>query len=836
MPDQTLETKFVVDAQSALIEAGKFNTLVAQIKQQLIQLNAQSGMTFKSLAVGMKAAFAQQATAAMNPVAVKQYNAAMTQALQQVTQSAPKATAAIQGTTKALTQSATVASKLGSIFKNAFSFFLGGSIFAMVMRLINGFQELIRVGEEYSMVIYRLGVSINQLQRRGMDITIASEVELIKELSKQYTTFSTKGVIGAVAAVQMLTRNFGFNQEQIRKTIELSMDLALVQGKDVAETAKQLALFYSSGYGEGLQHAGLAVNRMTVLNEAHRMGLKKSYMQLTEVERATAAYNLVTRQSADLHEDAVKIQESLIGKIKEQRSSIENVTNEIALKALPVELAWLKIKLALFEATNKLIRQGELSKEYREANNLNRLQFNRPEGEQEFIDKQLKDEHDQWEKMLSETLNVNPDLNLDLGDDQAAADAVAKLGDLITEAWNDLQAAQADHNLKEQELAQENADKLVDIANDAADERVQAYADYAKDVENIEKDLAQTIADYQLDASRDAVDLDRDYQLAQQDANRKYHEEEIKAERDYQERMRRLREEFLFDLEDALRERDALQVLRLIRRYKLDVEQEKRAGEEAAKERRDNYQQELDDLRRKHEEQERQNQISLQRQIDDAKAASEQKLQDAKDAWIAKSDAIDAKEQENLEKEKSAYIVRQLELDKDLKERQDKILAAFGVEIGTTGTSLDQVAQLFTAYLGSQGVVASVIDEYVAKISEAAIKTDENVQKMIASIQALQAIAAGTGLDLNSFLQGQSAPDISKFASGGSMVATKPTMAIFGEAGPELATFTPLSKMNSNGSGEGGGRGTLEISLAPGLIGEIVDNALGEVAVVMRRK
>ncbi len=53
------------------------------------------------------------------------------------------------------------------------------------------------------------------------------------------------------------------------------MDLALVQGKDVAETAKQLALFYSSGYGEGLQHAGLAVNRLTVANEAHRMGLDK---------------------------------------------------------------------------------------------------------------------------------------------------------------------------------------------------------------------------------------------------------------------------------------------------------------------------------------------------------------------------------------------------------------------------------------------------------------------------------------------------------------------------------------------------------------------------------
>ena len=56
-------------------------------------------------------------------------------------------------------------------------------------------------------------------------------------------------------------------------------------------------------------------------------------------------------------------------------------------------------------------------------------------------------------------------------------------------------------------------------------------------------------------------------------------------------------------------------------------------------------------------------------------------------------------------------------------------------------------------------------------------------------------------------------------------------MAIFGEAGAEMATFTPLGKAGK----KGGGRGTLEISLAPGLIGQIVDNTLGEVAVVMRR-
>ncbi|GAG01435.1 unnamed protein product, partial [marine sediment metagenome] len=38
------------------------------------------------------------------------------------------------------------------------------------------------------------------------------------------------------------------------------------------------------------------------------------------------------------------------------------------------------------------------------------------------------------------------------------------------------------------------------------------------------------------------------------------------------------------------------------------------------------------------------------------------------------------------------------------------------------------------------------------------------------------------------------------FARGGSVVARRPTMALFGEGGPEIAQFTPLSQMNQSAS------------------------------------
>ena len=82
---------------------------------------------------------------------------------------------------------------------------------------------------------------------------------------------------------------------------------------------------------------------------------------------------------------------------------------------------------------------------------------------------------------------------------------------------------------------------------------------------------------------------------------------------------------------------------------------------------------------------------------------------------------------------------------------------------------------------------------------------------------------------------------IAGYAEGGSVIATHPTAAIFGEAGPEMATFIPLNRpgadvnkvtgaMPKSGSG---GKATISINLGAGLVGQIVDNAMGEVATVL---
>lgn len=57
------------------------------------------------------------------------------------------------------------------------------------------------------------------------------------------------------------------------------------------------------------------------------------------------------------------------------------------------------------------------------------------------------------------------------------------------------------------------------------------------------------------------------------------------------------------------------------------------------------------------------------------------------------------------------------------------------------------------------------------------------------------------------------------FASGGSVVVDKPTMFLAGEAGPEMATFTPLGSSGGGGGGGGAGSiGAVNINLSVGSI------------------
>ena len=81
------------------------------------------------------------------------------------------------------------------------------------------------------------------------------------------------------------------------------------------------------------------------------------------------------------------------------------------------------------------------------------------------------------------------------------------------------------------------------------------------------------------------------------------------------------------------------------------------------------------------------------------------------------------------------------------------------------------------------------------------------------------------------------------FAEGGTVIARKPTLALFGERGAEAATFTPLGRVGRNegrlfgdsslGSARGESSMSLRVLLDPGLRAEIINQALVDMADVI---
>jgi hypothetical protein len=347
---------------------------------------------------------------------------------------------------------------------------------------------------------------------------------------------------------------------------------------------------------------------------------------------------------------------------------------------------------------------------------------------------------------------------------------------------DDTHDIELNYQRKREDIARDYSEKIADIVRDTAHKREDAERDYGQKVEDINRTANQKI------------------QEAQEDFRKK----EIDREAEYQNKLRELREKFLFDLDDALAARDARQVLRLIRQYNLD----KKNLEERRK-----LQKKEDgiDLQRKIEDIERERLLKLEA----AKREYDEKLEEIK---IGESRALaEAKRwQDRQMADARRHYLRQLQDQRDfLRRKLEDLQKAYAQELS--------MANSFFGQLASVQAGANITNTPTASTSPTAYPN--------------QQAGIGSGLynpyDIRSIYQRMGIPG---FADGGTLVARKPTLALFGEKSPEVATFSPINKGgysasfgNSGGSGANG-EVSLRVMISQGLIAEIVDSSLENMA------
>lgn len=725
-------------------------------------------------------------------------------------------------------------------------------------RALAGFiKDATQSALEFTKAVYGMQIGVRALQRAGTDITIADVTENIERLREEWGIFSEKELVEGTAQLLNLVRSFGFAKEQIFELQDAISTLAIVNGRAMDDVQRTVALAISSGYTEGLQRLGVSINRVTIAEKAATLGWKGGYTALTEQQRAYATYLTILEKTALYSDDAKKAQDELFGSVQKSKAIWADLKKEIGNAFLPIyakvietlvsgaKALWTAMKIVALVVAGNL---SNIAAAFTFVMNVAKQAWDIISGKgikldidgaflaaQEVYRKSMKEFGD---RIAGEELP-------NLGDTDKAkknmTDFTEDQLDAYENMFEELLDMQDEYGERAQELQEEFQQDMLEIDQEYAEKRADIWKDYYEEVAKINQDAQESIDDENADFADSIAEANADAQKQTADANRKYRESEIKAERDYQEKLRRLREEFLFDLEDALRARDALQVLRLIRRYNLDKEQLGREKNLDKQERAESHRQEIEDIRRQANERIKELQIEHQKRLAEIEEQKQKELAEA--AKQREEELVQAREDwEEAREERIKQHEQDIEdLKKWLEEQLKSVTENFIKTEGVTESMSNSVASIIKKVFGRGGLADKSFKEFSAMIDSVVAKAKARKAELDGLLKEINAMSAQLNASAGSGT-GYTPPTeplgYSSHATGlKPTLVTRPHLFMAGEGSiPEIVTITPTNKINQGEMSGNGGKGTLEIMLGSGLEGRIVDNALGQVDIILRRE
>lgn len=339
--------------------------------------------------------------------------------------------------------------------------------------------------------------------------------------------------------------------------------------------------------------------------------------------------------------------------------------------------------------------------------------------------------------------------------------------------------------------------RLEDITIEYEQKRADAYRDYANKIADINASYASKIASIN---------------AAQAEANQQARNDELEREAKYQNQLKELKEKFLMDLEEALHERDARQVLRLIKQYQLAKTQAQREHE-------------LEQENAKRDQAARNKKFAQQRA--DAERERQEALAAAARDYADKLAKLKADEEAEVAAAQLKYEREKADLEKAMHDRLEIIAANLVNEFNLTQAGLDAIVALYRQYYSEVAGIYAAMQSMIAG--------SKNVNPTLNSGQP-EPTTSGSGST-------KSIPA----AQGGTFLANRPTTVTFGEKGLEMASFVPVNrtgrdvnKVFSNLSGAGGGAGAggnigIELLLSPDLEARVVKNSLNQAANIITK-
>lgn len=706
---------------------------------------------------------------------------------------------------------------LTNLARTAIGTFEAMAIFFLTQLVGNAIKKTIDSISQLEQALIKLNIAERAISASGVDITPGQLADITKSVADAYDTVSKIDAAKMVSNLAVLTKDLKLTADQY-KELALAIPLVAQQAGVSIDSATEQVINGLTKSGKGWADLGITVDAEIIRQRAVSDGIVAS----------ADAYNKLTAEQKQQVEVQALIN-ILLDNTNENLAEQENYLNTIEGQTKASSAEWEDLLATLGQISRPTLIQflKEVTETLKNINDW--LESNR-------------DKWAQWsatlagaaslvgsvmQAMSNPALYANPvywkksieDAKMAYNDALELAQKMEELGKDTPTAPQSKEPPKVDEDLQKAlekmnneileaqlKLAQDMEDaaidlgrKLEDITIEYARKRADAEIDYMSTVASINADYQNTVADIQSDQAQ---------------ANAEAHADELQREAEFQEQMRQLKERFLMDLEDALHSRDARQVLRLIKQYNMDKENAER--EFALQQENAQREQALrnEEFARKRADAERERKAKL----DEAQRDYQEKL--------AKLAADEAAERTAAE---LAYQRKMQDLEREMQNRLEIVAANLVAEFNLTKDGLDAIVALYKKYY------AEVAQIYAA------------MQSMMAGQANLGGGSTGgsSGKPTGGGSSGGGGGNIKPMAEGGVVFANRPTKAVFGEAGMEMATFTPLgrqgkdvNKIFSNlggNSGNSSGAIGIEVLLSPDLEGRIVQNTLSQTANVIMK-
>jgi len=820
--DEEYVVKLSVETDEALSAIKKWREEVDATKKELLELRNLSKEPLKTVAKGFLDA---KDSAQMFGEELKRVKQATSAAVQEINAE----DRALEKTNQTMGESTAQTKGFGTVIQTAFGFSLGTIAVKAIRKFIAVLREGMEAAGEFSMDVARLEVNLRAFQRTGGDLQFSDMINLMEDLREQYKIFSEQEMVSATQEILHWGRQLDLTGQQVKDLLAVSTQMSVIMGQDLPTSIRQVTTAAITGRTQSLRPYGVALDGTKIKTLALEQGLIGVGEELTNNDKLTIILQATQKVLNETAGETVEILNNLGGSQKIVSIAWQNLKKDMAEGFAPAAKIVLDWVGKLIEGFNAFVNTYKKVSIFLNTSLVVSLKgatvafqnfWNAVKGSDERIDFDFFDEFDKRFKELEKRFfPLEGLINEDIGAEDIFPvldpNAVEDTGEDIVNKYKDL-------GIKIRETLIDEQDKLEEAEENHLEKLDELNARYLENKEQSE-----------IKHDNDIAQINRKFNDELADKNDDFRDRELGAEEDFQEKLRKLREDFLLDLEDALRERDAKQVLSLIRRFNLREKQLKRQEDINKKQRARTFQDQISDIKRRRD-------IRIR----------EAEFEFAERRALAQRDHNFQTALEN-----QRFEQRKADIMEETQIRIDELIRRFEDEAAITEDGAKQVRDILQEYFGAGGETDKIYNHLISKTAG----TLSAVSTMISMMAQQLASIGGTPMaEQADFIKAESemawrdwmrnsakGKSGTGFAEGGTLLAMKPTTVQFGEKEPEIATFSPLSRIgrnegktfvNGNGSGGGNSKVQIELLLSQDLIARTENKVLSGAAEIIMRK